>query len=618
MIPTNLLRCISCCLIIWATLVPLAGQQRSIDSLRALLREHPERDSIRGEWLFGLVKLHLGGSNVELIALAHELMALGNETKSPLMRFRAYNLLGITYARPGVYLSDALLNYDSAIRIAAAQPGREWRLREAKTLFNIVEINLVSGQPAAALQSALRSMAIFQSFKDTLAIADNFRALGQVYEALNNLDSAAACARAALALYHKTGAWKNLASGYIDLGEYYRKAGQYDKVIEALEHCRPYLDSATTQGAALGRLYLYGLVYKDMQLWPASEKYLREALYLARALQMTRDQEAIHESLADLFERTGRPDSALLHVRQYQVLKEQRLTAERNSQLAELQTRYQVKEHEQENALLRTEKQLLQKQKEAAWWSFAAIVLLLIGAARYTWKMVQRRMREKTEALKAFNYSVGHDLRAPLQNARLWLDHLRHDVAHNRTADIQQDLQYVALSMDQLQEMLEGMLRWFTADQSAPMYAPVALQTLVENIWQQLQARAAASNTRFYALDLPGLRSDKLMLRQVFENLISNALKFSARAAHPEIRITARELPDAWAIDVSDNGAGFAPEQQYLIFELFKTVHSRDQYPGSGIGLALTRRLVEKLGGTVEARSAGPGQGAVFTVTLPR
>lgn len=613
-----LYRYIACSLFCWMAVCPLVGQQRSIDSLRALLDRHPQHDSIRGEWLFGLVKLQLDGSNAELITLANELMQIGNETQSPLMRFRAYNLLGITYARPGVNLAEALVHYDSAIHIATVQPGQEWRLREAKTLFNTAGVQMASGRHEEALASVRRSFALFQTFRDTLAMADNYRALGQAFSGLNHLDSALTAAQNAIVLYKKLSARSSLAPAYLDLSGYYRQLGQTDQALESLITCEQYLDTATAPSNELELFHHYGLLYKDMAHWSKAEQYLNRALQRAGALHLPRAQEVIHADLADLYERIHRPDSALAHFRQFQALKEERLNTERESQLDELQTRFLVEERERENNLLRTEKQLLQKQKEVTWWSFAAILLVLLGAVRYIWKIVQRGMREKTEALKAFNYSVGHDLRGPLQNARLWLDHLRNDVAHNRTADIQQDLHYVGRSMDQLQEMLEGMLRWFTADQGTPLYAPVALQSLMENIWQQLQVRAANLNTRFYAANLPELRSDKLMLRQIFENLISNAIKFSAAAPNPEIRVDARELPDAWVIEVSDNGAGFAPDQRQAIFELFKTVHLRDQYPGSGIGLALVRRLVEKLGGSVDARSEGPGQGAVFSVTLPK
>lgn len=602
----------------WAMAGSLSGQSGVTDSLQRLLRNHPQRDSIRCEWLFMLTKEYINGDNDQLIGYGTELLSIARETGFERMRMRAYNVLGIAYSRSGADLATAVMYYDSAVQVAAAQPGRDWRLSEAKILTNFSGVQLMAGNPAGALQSIRRSLALFVSFNDTLAIAGNYQAQGQILSALHLPDSALFYARKAIPLYEAKQAWANLSPTYNDIAEYYRQLGQYDHAISILALSQKYVDSLAAPSSYLSVMHLYGLIYKDIKLWPKAELFLRRALKIALQLNLSRMQENIHADLAGLFEQTGRPDSALYHFKQRQSLWEKRIEVERNNQLNELETRYRVKAKEQENALLQTEKQLLQKQKEATWWSFLALLLILTGLALGVWKMVRRRMNEKSEELKAFNYSVGHDLRAPLQNARQWLEYLRTDVAHNRLTEAQADMQYVGSSLDQLQDMLDGMLRWFSLEQNAPLYSNVDTQALAADIWQQYRLLPAHKKVDFQMTDLPVVRADRLMLRQVFENLISNALKFSGQAAQPQVRVSALEKPGAWQFQVSDNGVGFAPEQQTALFKLFKTVHPRDQFPGTGIGLALVKRLVEKMGGTAEARSEGVGQGATVSFTLPK
>ena len=602
----------------WTATGALWGQSGAIDSLRLLLNNHPQRDSIRCEWLFQLGKAHVNGNNNQLINCAEELLNIARQTGLARMQMRAYNLLGVAYSRSGADVATALMYYDSAVGIATTQRGQDWRLSEAKILVNFAGVQLSASQPAEALKSARRSLALFMSFNDTLAIADNYRAQGQILFALDLPDSALFYARKAIPLYEAENSWQNLCQTYNDIGEFYRSIGKFDQAIAALQFSQKYADSLAAPSSHLHTLHLYGLTYKDMKSWAMAELFLRRALQMSLELNLSRIQETIHADIAGLFEQTGRPDSALYHFRQRQFLWEKRLDVERANQLNELETRYRVKTREQENVLLRTEKQLLQKQKEATWWSFLAVLLILAGLALGIWRIVLRRMREKSEELKAFNYSVGHDLRAPLQNARQWLEYLRADVTHNRLVEVQADMQYVSRSLDQLQEMLDGMLRWFTLEQNIPYYSNVDTQTLLEDICAQIGRTSGRASVEFQWKDLPVVRADQLMLRQIFENLISNALKFSAQAAQPQIRVFAREKPGGWQFEVSDNGVGFAPEHHAALFKLFKTVHPRDQFPGTGIGLAIVKRLVEKMGGTVEARSEGVGQGATVTFKLPK
>jgi light-regulated signal transduction histidine kinase (bacteriophytochrome) len=116
---------------------------------------------------------------------------------------------------------------------------------------------------------------------------------------------------------------------------------------------------------------------------------------------------------------------------------------------------------------------------------------------------------------------------------------------------------------------------------------------------------------------LPVVEADPMQMRQLFQNLIANGLKFARREVSPVVRITSEPADDGWVrICVEDNGIGF--EEKYLdrIFTIFQRLHSRDEYEGTGIGLAVCRRIVERHGGEITARST-PGQGSTFIFTLP-
>ena len=606
------------CLSGWSGHARLTGQSNAVDSLTRLLARHPQHDSIRAEWVLALAQLHIKGGNAELLACAKELLALGKESSSPLMQFRAHNLLGIAYSRSGQDLAQGMAHYDSAIQVAAGQAGQAWRLREAKVLFNFGGLQLMSGNPDKALERIQRSSALFAQAKDSAAIADNFRALGHVYQALDKPDSAILYVRQAAAWYRALGQQQALSQSFYDLADYQRRLGKFDQALASLQASQRLLDSAAAPAFALDILHTSGLVYLDVKNWKAAGAALNNALHLAKHLNLTRVSEQVHAELASLYEQTGQLDSALAHFKAYQILKEEHLNSERTNQLQELEARFSLKDKERENALLRSETRLLQREKQLSLLVYLGVLALLAFFGHWLWRYFKRRMREKTEELREFNYSVGHDLRAPLQNARQWLGHLRVDIQQNRKSEWDTDLAQLDQSLNRLHEMLDGMVRWFSLEDSQVMFTEVQLRALIEDCWRHQSPGSRGALPQLQVDELPPLRADKLMLRQVFDNLLSNAIKFSKETPEPRVYIRATETAAAWQIEVQDNGIGFPPDEQKKLFQLFKTVHPRERFPGTGIGLALVKRLIEKQGGTVGAASAGAGMGSTFYFSLPK
>ncbi|MEN6343135.1 MAG: ATP-binding protein [Methanospirillum sp.] len=116
--------------------------------------------------------------------------------------------------------------------------------------------------------------------------------------------------------------------------------------------------------------------------------------------------------------------------------------------------------------------------------------------------------------------------------------------------------------------------------------------------------------------DLPTVMADAAQLEQVFSNLIGNAVKYARDGVPPEVRISARPAGGMWEFAVADNGIGIEPVYFDRIFEMFRRLHTHDKYGGTGIGLAVVKRIVERHGGTVRVESV-PGEGTTFFFTLP-
>jgi signal transduction histidine kinase len=174
--------------------------------------------------------------------------------------------------------------------------------------------------------------------------------------------------------------------------------------------------------------------------------------------------------------------------------------------------------------------------------------------------------------------------------------------------------------------LVADLLEFSRVSSKGKPFVPVDLNEVVRGVISDLEARFVQTGGRAEVLHLPTVASDPIQMRQLLQNLIGNALKFHRRGETPVVRVSAESITDDDAtgalpggtcrISVSDNGIGF--DEKYLdrVFTIFQRLHGRSEYEGTGIGLAICRKIVERHSGTITARSA-PGQGATFIVTLP-
>jgi signal transduction histidine kinase len=169
---------------------------------------------------------------------------------------------------------------------------------------------------------------------------------------------------------------------------------------------------------------------------------------------------------------------------------------------------------------------------------------------------------------------------------------------------------------ERMQNLIEDLLRFSRVATHGRPFAPVNLHTIAEEVLSDLEAQVEQSGAVIELGKLPTISADALQMRQLMQNLISNAIKFRRPGVAPEVAIAAEIDDDEARITVADNGIGFEPEYSRRIFRVFERLHGRSEYPGTGIGLALCRKIAERHGGSVMADSE-PGVGSVFTVTLP-
>jgi light-regulated signal transduction histidine kinase (bacteriophytochrome) len=237
------------------------------------------------------------------------------------------------------------------------------------------------------------------------------------------------------------------------------------------------------------------------------------------------------------------------------------------------------------------------------------------------------KLLQSNRELEDFATVASHDLQEPLRKIQAFAACLREEQSDALNAEGRNYLDRIQNAANRMATLVSDLLEFSRVSSKGKPFLPVNLNEVIAGVVSDLEARLAQTGGRVEIENLPTVASDSVQMRQLLQNLIGNGLKFHRTDLAPVVRVSAEivDTPDTHGrtrpggtcrISVADNGIGF--DEKYLdrIFTIFQRLHGRGEYEGTGIGLAVCRRIVERHGGTLTARSK-PGQGATFIITLP-
>jgi signal transduction histidine kinase len=238
---------------------------------------------------------------------------------------------------------------------------------------------------------------------------------------------------------------------------------------------------------------------------------------------------------------------------------------------------------------------------------------------------LEQRVAERTAQLQtanmdleAFSYSVSHDLRAPLRSVSGFAEIIARRHRNSLNEEGRHYLDNIVEASARMSRLIDDLLAYARLGRTSVRRQPVSLRSLLTQIMKDLAARITETGTDFnLPNELPVIRGDPTLLSQIFINLFSNALTYHRPNVPPQVTISWRAEADQVVVGVSDNGIGIPPEHHDKIFNVFQRLHSEDDYPGTGIGLAIVKKSVELLGGRVWLESI-VGQGSTFSVQLSK
>ncbi|HMQ47368.1 MAG TPA: ATP-binding protein [Saprospiraceae bacterium] len=550
-----------------------------------------------------------------------------------------YQLKGICAERSGE-MDEALSYYYTGLTIARQSKNK----RHAASFLNQIasiqgdrkEINkaLESYEEAYQLAKA-DGWELMQSI-----VANNIAQLyayqGKHQEALNKyLES--------IALKRKLGRNTNLIISLCALGEFYAKMGSFTQAKVYLQ-----------EGIALAQSidYAYGLetcycnqmhTAMEEKNWSAALEAGKLGLAILDTTGRYEKQFEFYEGLAQIYENMGDYQAAYQAHRQFKIIGDSLLRRHNIEAVQKL---------EQSAALVksRLDNELLQKQRESdraklkqrnivILLNFIIVMLLglfifsLVSSLRQRKRIneqlsveVKKRtesleksveqLRKANEMLERFAYIVSHDLKEPIRNINSFVGLIKRYWATEWDSNAQEYLQYITQNANQMNDLIEDILSFSVIKDTHLKPESVDIRALVEEAKNHLAPLLQNGKAKILLLNDEQLVCSRPHLQWVLNNLIENGLKFNASAL-PIITISVEHHDHYQLICVEDNGIGIEAQYYEQIFVMFKRLHSREAYPGSGIGLAVCKWLVEEaLGGRIRVKST-PGKGSIFMMYLP-
>jgi PAS domain S-box-containing protein len=231
-------------------------------------------------------------------------------------------------------------------------------------------------------------------------------------------------------------------------------------------------------------------------------------------------------------------------------------------------------------------------------------------------KQLQDSLTESNTALEQFAYVASHDLQEPLRTMSMYAQLLTNSYRGKLDAEADQFLAFIVTASTRMSALVRDLLEYarITTEEERP--SSIALDEDLEAALTHLHQAIEESGARVTHDPMPALEVDRGQMVRLFQNLVGNAVKYRQPDRPSTVHISAEQKGTEWVFSIRDNGMGFDPKYASTIFVPFKRLHTAEEYPGTGVGLAICRRIVQAQGGRIWAESQ-PGEGATFFFTLP-
>jgi signal transduction histidine kinase len=659
---------------------PVIAQNTITDSLEHLITQSNVHDTIKLKALTDLSWEYQKSDFNESLKWSRQLLAFSKKTKNKKFEAEAFNLLGICYDYLDYSLDTIIISYRKAIILSEKTNSLNLKANilnnmglmykkvgQADKALSLHQEGLKIAEKIGKKSTAIRclnNMAVLLKDEGSLDNAktlykkglkyakeiDNQRYvsyltnnLAYIYYAQHKIDSALNFYNMSLEIKQKMNDSTGMVTTLSNIGEMYSDLKKYNKSNKYLQEAYQIaksIDFPYGLGLVLSRLSSDALAQKK---YTAAIEYAKEGL---EALGNNGDillKSDCYHSLGESYAATGKHQFAFDNLKLFHQLKDSIYNIDKNEQLKTLEIQFEVTQKETENKLLKTEAELAKKQTRNRTFmaiGLVIILLLVIGWSIFIYKanqekkkineILETKVQERTKELeqvnyelRTFNYIASHDIKEPIRVIGGYVGLLFRKLPPNLKEELGEYFDTIKRSTTQLYTLIEDFANYTTMSKSETIEKQnVDLNLLTANIIDNLGETINKYKGMVEFSDLPNIQSSNSLLFTTLKNLIENGLKYN-KSEKPRVNIDYQKTATTdfsgqahHQIIISDNGIGIKPEYREKIFEMFKRLHHRGEYEGSGIGLAIVKLSVKKLGGKVRLESE-EGKGSRFIIELP-
>lgn len=553
---------------------------------------------------------------------------------------KVYNQMGGVYQRKG-HSVQAMSHFQQALEIAEA---RQDTLAMIPSIANMALVLKVRLDYDKSLEYSERALVYAERINHPLYIAMITNNIANIYYNRGIFDTALDLYEKALAIKREKGSELSLIITLANMGGIHTEQGRY-----RLGH--QYLDEAYAlsqklkypYGEWLSMRYMVNSAYLQGQYEKAIQ-LAHQALELGGKDRVDTYTMDFYDVIGNSYEGLNQLDSAIHYLKVSQSKRDSIFQLETEQQVHQLEIRYQVEQKEMENDLLKTEQAFIQQElANRTYLSIGLIIALFLafgwGVAVYRANQAKKQMNSLLEAqvaertanlqvankqlkqvnyeLQTFNYIASHDLKEPIRNIANYVSLIFRRIPDVEKEGVKEYFDIIHQSTHQLYTLIEDFASYsaLSREESSRMHE-VNLQTLIAGVETGLRSFIEENHGLLIYGELPCIFSNSSLLFVALKNLIENGIKFN-QSEVPTVTIDYQSSPTHHQIHVSDNGIGIDPHYHEQIFVMFKRLHNRTEYQGSGNGLAIVKLIAEKLDGEVWVQSK-PEQGSTFILSFPK
>ncbi len=503
----------------------------------------------------------------------------------------------------------------------------------AEALYELGTLFFYNKNPEEALSYYQKSMAVSTSLNDPKILFSCLGAIGSAYEELGNLDAALNYNLQSLDIARKMGQKLPEAYALHNIGTVSIKQKLYNQAsiyLNASLALKRQIDDVW--GMVASYKYL-GLLHIEEGNYDLAIKDLNEAIELAKSSNSFNREAELLTILGDAYAKAGKSGEAILSLRRSADLKDSILSEAIVRELGEKKESYELMKKEREITVLTKEQEI----NELRTYLFAIIAGFLLIAGWILWRQyrIQQRnnalLKEKNEfidgqnqllnlanvELQQFAHVASHDLREPLRTIGSFSTLLSRHYDDKFDDEAKEYQGFIQSAVKRMQQLLDDLLDYARLEHKESDREKTEMNKVVQEAQMNLKTLIESAGATIEAAPLPEIRVFPRQMVQLFQNLISNGIKYRSQAA-PHIRIsaTASENGQQYTFAVSDNGMGMEKANLERIFNMFVRLHKLGDYEGTGIGLATCKKIIERHGGKIWAEST-PGEGSTFYFSIP-